>query len=146
MVLQPRHTHVLHPMINNSAFVASAAQQTLIIFSSVDEKNDFCASGCESLGAVELSGVRPRSAMVRLTPRAELVEEYRTRFFGQSAGGAVKERNLRQIETGKEQTRIVEVVTKESELQRRVQEKRERFAAKVIGNIMLCFFIVVYYT
>lgn len=76
--------------------------------------------------------------MVRLTPRAELVEEYRTRFFGQSAsrGVVIKEKNFRQIETGEEQTRIVEIVTKESELQRRVQEKRERLAAKVVANMM----------
>ena len=123
-------------MTITSASVASAAQQTLILFSSVDERNDFCASGCESLGAVELSRVRPPSAMVRLTPRAELVEEYRARFFGQSAGDVIKERNFGHIETREEQKRIMEVVMKESELQRRVEEKRERLAAKVVENIM----------
>lgn len=124
--------HALRSITNTFASLASAAYQTLILFR---------ASGCKSLGVVELSGVRPPPAMVRLTPRAELVEEYRARFFGQPAGVVIEEGHSRQIETGEEKTRIVEVVTKEPELQRRVREKRERLAAKVAANMSKMMFL-----
>lgn len=79
--------------------------------------------------------VRAPPTIVRLTPKAELVWEYRARFFGHP-NGVVTNKEGSAIESQNTGTdgriaRDVEVVLQEASLQRRVDTERDGLATRV---------------
>lgn len=112
-------------------------------------------------GKVGTSIIQPPPAIVRLTPKAELVSEYRARFFNPpsaaaaanntvGAEGGVEKRGGREgREGGRPRTSgshgavvpppaadddLESVVMQEDALQRRVEAERVRLATKVTGK------------
>lgn len=94
-------------------------------------------------GKVRISSIQPPPAIVRLTPKAELVSEYRARFFkplsaavnivgaegGAEKGGSGARREGDWVHTA--EADMEPVVVQEAALQRRVEAERVRLAAKV---------------
>lgn len=108
-------------------------------------------SRCEGSDAEENTGsniFRPPPAIVRLTPKAELVLEYRARFFERSSAAAVNTagaggqaggrgggggggRVKAATSDGAAVADMESVVMQEAALQRRVEAERVRLATKV---------------
>lgn len=90
--------------------------------------------------------LRPPPAIVRLTPRAELVSAYRARYFEQSpivgaggwpggeSGDVGGERGRLKTTAAAATAAMEAVVVQEAALQRRVEAERVRLATKVMNR------------
>lgn len=111
--------------------------QTFVVFPSADSDSN-CSSESHGPEAADTTDdFRPPPSIVRLTPKAELVAEYRARFFSQSPATEAADKGSDKDADGSRNpgtdaiSRDVELVVRERALQRRVRIERARLATKV---------------